>query len=38
MLDEYYMERGWDLETGIPASKKLLELKLEKIVGDEKKL
>jgi aldehyde:ferredoxin oxidoreductase len=38
MLNEYYRERGWDLETGIPTSKKLLALKLEKIVGDEKKL
>ena len=22
MLDEYYQERGWDLEAGIPTSKK----------------
>jgi aldehyde:ferredoxin oxidoreductase len=29
MLDEYYLERGWELETGIPTSKRLRALKLE---------
>jgi aldehyde:ferredoxin oxidoreductase len=28
MLDEYYTERGWDLETGIPSRTKLAELGL----------
>jgi aldehyde:ferredoxin oxidoreductase len=28
MLDEYYMARGWDLNTGVPTRKKLLELGL----------
>lgn len=30
MLDEYYTERGWDLETGIPLKKTLKRLGLEK--------
>ena len=29
MLDEYYTERGWDLQTGTPTRKKLTELGLE---------
>jgi aldehyde:ferredoxin oxidoreductase len=29
MLDEYYTVRGWDLKTGIPTKKKLVELDLE---------
>jgi aldehyde:ferredoxin oxidoreductase len=29
MLDEYYMLRGWDLNTGIPTRKKLIELSLD---------
>lgn len=32
MLDEYYIERGWEVETGIPTSQKLKDLKLEEIV------
>jgi aldehyde:ferredoxin oxidoreductase len=28
MLDEYYTERGWDLQTGTPTRKKLTELGL----------
>ena len=28
MLDEYYSARGWDIKTGIPSRKKLLELDL----------
>jgi aldehyde:ferredoxin oxidoreductase len=28
MLDEYYTERGWDVQTGIPTRKKLTELGL----------
>jgi len=34
MLDEYYTERGWDLETGLPTEKKLVELGLEDIAED----
>ncbi|MCZ7381429.1 MAG: aldehyde ferredoxin oxidoreductase family protein [Candidatus Methanoperedens sp.] len=33
MLDEYYVERGWDLITGIPLVKKLNELGLNKIIA-----
>jgi len=29
ILDEYYRERGWDLETGKPTAEKLKELGLE---------
>jgi aldehyde:ferredoxin oxidoreductase len=29
MLDEYYTLRGWDLNTGIPTRKKLIELSLD---------
>jgi aldehyde:ferredoxin oxidoreductase len=28
MLDEYYRERGWDVETGMPTRAKLTELRL----------
>jgi aldehyde:ferredoxin oxidoreductase len=31
MLDEYYTSRGWDLNTGIPTRKKLLELGLDDV-------
>jgi aldehyde:ferredoxin oxidoreductase len=34
MLDEYYAERGWDLRTGIPTSKKLAELGLHYVAED----
>jgi aldehyde:ferredoxin oxidoreductase len=34
MLDEYYSERNWDPETGIPFEEKLLELGLSDIVND----
>lgn len=37
MLDEYYLERGWVIETGIPASEKLRELNLAEIVGKDLK-
>jgi aldehyde:ferredoxin oxidoreductase len=30
MLDEYYTERGWDLETGLPLKDTLKRLGLEK--------
>jgi aldehyde:ferredoxin oxidoreductase len=29
MLDDYYTERGWDVEKGIPTREKLAELGLE---------
>ncbi|MHA1261751.1 MAG: aldehyde ferredoxin oxidoreductase C-terminal domain-containing protein [Candidatus Freyarchaeota archaeon] len=29
MLDEYYEERGWSKETGIPTRQKLIELGLQ---------
>ena len=28
MLDEYYLARGWDVETGLPSNEKLVELGL----------
>ncbi len=31
MLDEYYVERGWETKTGIPTRKKLNELGLEPV-------
>jgi aldehyde:ferredoxin oxidoreductase len=34
MLDQYYEFRGWELETGIPTRKKLLELDLEDVADD----
>ena len=33
-LDDYYDERGWDIETGIPTKEKLIELGLEEMVPD----
>ncbi len=33
MLDEFYKERGWDLETGKPTAEKLTELGLEDYIG-----
>jgi aldehyde:ferredoxin oxidoreductase len=32
MLDEYYVARGWDLDTGIPTKEKLIELGLEFVI------
>jgi aldehyde:ferredoxin oxidoreductase len=34
VLDDYYSERGWDVETGIPTKAKLKELGLEDIIED----
>jgi len=34
MLDEYYTERGWDLETGVPKPEKLRELGLGYVAED----
>jgi len=28
-LDDYYQERGWDIERGIPTERKLVELGLD---------
>jgi aldehyde:ferredoxin oxidoreductase len=33
-LNDYYDERGWDSETGIPTKEKLNQLKLEDMVPD----
>ncbi len=38
MLDEYYAERGWDIETGIPKREKLEELGLGYVVDEIKTL
>jgi len=32
MLDDYYEERGWDIETGVPTREKLIQLGLEEFV------
>jgi len=37
LLDDYYDERGWDVKTGIPTEKTLLELGLEDVAQDLKK-
>ncbi|MEI6127885.1 MAG: aldehyde ferredoxin oxidoreductase C-terminal domain-containing protein [Pseudomonadota bacterium] len=37
MLDQYYELRGWDKETGIPSSEKLIELGLDDIAQDMEK-
>jgi aldehyde:ferredoxin oxidoreductase len=34
MLDDYYDERGWNIETGLPTREKLVELDLEDIADD----
>ncbi len=34
MLDEYYAERGWDVETGMPTRGKLAELGLERVADE----
>jgi len=34
LLDDYYDERGWDIETGIPTQEKLKELGLEEYIKD----
>jgi len=38
LLDDYYQERGWDVERGIPSKEKLLELGLEDVVEDFKSI
>lgn len=38
MLDEYYNERGWDLSTGVPTAKTLIELNLRKAADDLSKI
>ena len=34
MLDDYYDERGWEIERGIPTKDKLIELGLADVVDD----
>jgi aldehyde:ferredoxin oxidoreductase len=38
MLDDYYQQRGWDIESGIPKQEKLRELDLDFVIDDFKKL
>lgn len=38
MLDDYYQERGWDTETGVPTKAKLEELSLRDVAADLDKL
>ena len=38
MIDEYYGERGWDLETGIPITETLRRLGLDRASADLSKL
>jgi aldehyde:ferredoxin oxidoreductase len=38
MLDDFYDERGWDVERGIPTQKKLQELGLDYVIDDAKEL
>ena len=33
VMDDYYVARGWDVETGLPTRKKLIELDLEEVVS-----
>ena len=37
LLDDYYDERGWDIETGIPTKKTLMECGLDDVAKDLKK-
>lgn len=37
LLDDYYDERGWDIKTGIPTEKTLIDLGLEDVAKDLKK-
>ena len=37
LLDDYYDERGWDIKTGIPTEKTLMEMGLEDVAKDLKK-
>jgi hypothetical protein len=34
LLDDYYEERGWDVKTGIPREKTLVELGLDDVAQD----
>lgn len=38
MLDEYYAERSWNLETGVPTRSKLIDLRLRYVADDLKQL
>ena len=37
-LDDYYRDRGWDVETGIPTEEKLRELGLDEVISEFKSL
>jgi aldehyde:ferredoxin oxidoreductase len=32
MMDDYYIERGWDVKTGLPTQEKLIELGLDRLI------
>jgi aldehyde:ferredoxin oxidoreductase len=32
MIDDYYIERGWDVQTGLPTKEKLVELGLDRFI------
>ena len=32
MIDDYYIERGWDVKTGLPTKEKLVELGLDRLI------
>ena len=38
LLDDYYDERGWDVEKGVPTKEKLIELGLRDVAEDLEKL
>ncbi len=38
LLDDYYQERGWEVERGIPSKEKLMDLGLEDLAEDLKKM
>ena len=38
MLDDYYQQRGWDIQSGIPKEEKLKELDLDFVIDDFEKL
>lgn len=37
-LDDYYEERGWDVEKGVPTREKLLDLGLKSVAEDLERL
>jgi aldehyde:ferredoxin oxidoreductase len=33
VLDDYYDERGWDIKSGVPAGKTLIDLGIGNVIG-----